>query len=139
MEYKFKEGGQIMPYYVINWNVNKDDIEYYDIMPYLLSCWDEESKRDNKTWFIGSDNEIIDKHKMPTNDVEIKTFVLNNSKYRFWSRCEYEVIVSGWPSSKNNIKIDVYDQIEKNIDVVTKIFKDNLLKTHARYIIKNKK
>ena len=53
---------------------------------------------------------------------EFRYFVKMNSLYRFWSRCEYEIIVCGCPKSKKKTKIDAYDQIMQNIDVVTGLF-----------------
>lgn len=40
--------------------------------------------------------------------------------YYFWSKCEWEVIISDWPPStggKIEEKIDVYDQVMLNFDV----------------------
>ena len=35
--------------------------------------------------------------------------------YYFWSKCEYEVIVSSWPSREGSErKIDIYSQLEAN-------------------------
>lgn len=34
--------------------------------------------------------------------------------YYFWSKCEYEIILSFWTGRANDIKIDVYDQIMMN-------------------------
>ena len=36
--------------------------------------------------------------------------------YFFWSKCEWEVIVSHWPSRDdfNDAKIDIYDQVRMN-------------------------
>lgn len=34
--------------------------------------------------------------------------------YYFWSKCEHEVVVSGWPNGKNERKIDVYEQLKAN-------------------------
>lgn len=37
--------------------------------------------------------------------------------YYYWSKCEWEVIISYWPSCDGSeIKIDVYDQIRLNWD-----------------------
>lgn len=94
----------IKPYKVISWDFNSDNIEYYDIMPFLIDSY----KR-------------IKKNKPKTFD-EIKEFIINESRYRFWSRCEYEVIIAGWPKQKREVKIDIFDQIMKNIDVITTHF-----------------
>lgn len=36
--------------------------------------------------------------------------------YYFWSRCEYEIILSPWTGRADDIKIGVYDQIMMNFD-----------------------
>lgn len=36
--------------------------------------------------------------------------------YYFWSKCEYEIILSPWTGQADDIKIDVYDQIRMNFD-----------------------
>ena len=94
----------IKPYKVISWDFNSDNIEYYDIMPFLIDSYKK-----------------IKKNKPKTFD-EIKDFIINESRYRFWSRCEYEVIITGWPKQKREVKIDIFDQIMKNIDVITTHF-----------------
>jgi len=75
-----------------------------------------------------NDNLQVDDTKMPETFDEFKSFILSRSLYNFWARCEYEVIITGWPQQKRERKIDVYDQIKHNIDVVTKVFMDNVLK-----------
>ena len=118
----------IMPYNVIIWECGRDHISYYDIMPYLKNCWKDEKKRKYKTWnrdFSKKENEK-DYTKMPETFDEIKKFILCNSRYMFWARCEYEVIIQDWPCQKKSEKIDVYQQIKENIDVVTMVFMQNM-------------
>lgn len=117
---------KIPPYYVINWNVNCDNIVYYDVMPYLVSCWKEEKKRKHKLWNDGITeiNVKKDTTKMPEKFDEFKKFITKYAMYRYWARCEYETIVTGWPVGKHEHKLDVYEQIKMNIDVVTKHFMD---------------
>ena len=38
-------------------------------------------------------------------------------RYYFWSKCEYEVIISPWAGQADNMKIDIYDQIHLNWNV----------------------
>lgn len=43
--------------------------------------------------------------------------------YRFWSKCEWEMIIIDWPyndtiQKSRPHKIDVYDQIKPNIDII---------------------
>lgn len=38
-------------------------------------------------------------------------------QYYFWSRCEWEIIISDWPTSgRCDEKVDVYDQISLNLE-----------------------
>lgn len=39
-------------------------------------------------------------------------------QYYFWSKCEYEIVLSAWPPNENikNEKIDVYDQVMLNFE-----------------------
>lgn len=144
----------IPPYKVLLWDVNRNTVEYYDVMPYLVNCWKEDKKRKVKVWGDKQTGE------MPKTFDEFKTFVTRTCRYMFWSRCEYEVLVTAWPTripkttkeeilrladeisglsddeSKNKLyeftenkvysidfeKIDAYDQIEANIDVLTTHF-----------------
>lgn len=34
--------------------------------------------------------------------------------YYFWGKCEYEVVISGWPNENIQKKTDVYEQLEAN-------------------------
>lgn len=104
----------VMPYNVIVWDINRDAISYYDIMPYLINMWDVERKSKHKVFVDGTE--------MPSDREGIKAFILSVSKYQFWCRCEYEVIVTSWPVGKSDHKLDVYQQIENNIDVITDHF-----------------
>ncbi len=53
----------------------------------------------------------------------LMSWILDKSRYMFWSRCEYEVILSPWPPNENvSRKIDVFEQIEMNIEVITDMF-----------------
>lgn len=109
---------EIKPYYVLNWDINRHKPEYYNIMPYLINEFNEEKKKHYR---------IFCDYKEPKTFEDYKGFILRTSKYQFWSRCEYEIIVSQWPYNEDDPmqyarKIDVYDQIEHNIDVITNHF-----------------
>ena len=53
----------------------------------------------------------------------LKKWILDKSQYQFWSRCEYEIVLTPWPPYKGiEEKIDVFDQIKMNIDVITDMF-----------------
>lgn len=103
-------------FYVLTWDFNRDKIEHYDVLPYLRNRLEErieKSKKDDDEYF-----------KVPKSFDEFKKFVECESMYQFWSRCEYEMIVHGWPVRKNDYKIDVHEQIMMNLDVISGILFD---------------
>ena len=100
------------PFYVIHYEVNSQKFEKYDVMPYLVRCYKESKKK-----------KYIDH---PTTFEEFKKFVEDNSRYMYWSRCEYEVILSDWPCKLNQEKIDIHWQIMNNIDLVTRLLMENV-------------
>ena len=109
---------QIPAFYTLTWDMNRGEVENYDIMPYLVSAWKEDKARKHKIWFKSSDDDT----KEPTTVEEWKKAILAASRYQFWARCEYEIIISEWPTEKHRVKLDVFDQINANIDVITKLF-----------------
>ena len=109
---------QIPAFYTLTWDMNRAEVENYDIMPYLVSAWKEDKARKRKIWFKSSDDDT----KEPTTVEEWKKAILAASRYQFWARCEYEIIVSEWPTEKHRVKLDVFDQINANIDVIAKLF-----------------
>lgn len=100
----------LIPFYVIVENVNTQHFEKYDVMPYLVECYKEAKKR--KTKF--------------TTYTECREFIDRVSKYQYWARCEYEVILTGWPNQDTHEKVDVYWQVMNNIDLVTRVFMENV-------------
>lgn len=96
---------------VINYDCNAKKFKWYDVMPYLIERYKERKKKDRPKGFE-----------------EIKKFIRDESMYQFWSRCEYEILLVDWPCQKQSDKIDIFDQIMMNIDVVTNVFIENIQK-----------
>ena len=90
---------------VIIWDINRGKFIPYDIMPYLRKVYSE-ARVKPKTL-----NEFI-------------RFVDDEAKYQWWARCEYEIIITGWPQQKREVKVDIWSQIEMNIDVIVGILMD---------------
>ena len=130
---------------VINYDFNHNKFVAYNVIPYLVKEYHERVERHKKYpeavyW------------KVPTTFDEFKKFVDDESKYQFWSRCEYEIVLSPWPyalspsegydkSKENDLdawkqhwkkhldscdKWDVYDQIVMNLDVITKLVMESV-------------
>jgi hypothetical protein len=100
----------ITPFYVINENINAKEFDKYDVMPYLISCYNEAKRKKTN----------------PTTFDEFKEFVKSNSMYMYWSRCQWELLLVDFPCEKIKRKIDVHFQIMMNIDVIVGILMDNV-------------
>lgn len=87
---------------VLNFDINRNRFVEYDVLPYLRRCYDESGQK-------------------PITKDEWKQFVKREAQYRYWSRCEYEIILVDWPCKKTEKKIDVYQQIMMNLDIIVDI------------------
>lgn len=107
---------------VINWDFNKDDIEHYDVLPHFRRCF-ENRKKESKRKGVDPEDKYF---KVPKTFDEFKEFVKDESQYHFWARCEYEVIVHGWPVRKKDYKLDIHEQIMMNLDIVAGLLFEEL-------------
>lgn len=103
-------------FYVINFDINRKIFEKYDVIPYLVRAYKELKKR--KT--------LQNHYPLPTTFDEFKEFVKRESRYQFWCRCEYEIILKDWPCGMTEEKWDVHMQIMMNLDHVTQTLMDVL-------------
>lgn len=94
------------PFYVIWQDFNRREFEPFDIMPYFINEWKHEKEKPN------------------LNDLE--EWFINKSHYMYWSRCQYEVVLAGWPNTEDNKKIDIHWQIKMNLPIILDIFKKNV-------------
>lgn len=99
----------LIPFYTIVDDVNSQEFVKYDVMPYLVRSYDDKKKDERPKTFD-----------------EFKKFIENASRYMYWARCEYEVILKPWVSHTKERKIDVHWQLMNNLDVVTSLLMLNL-------------
>ena len=92
---------------VIVYDFNHKTFIPYDVMPYLIECYNKASNK-------------------PKTFEEFKKFIERESKYQWWSRCEYEIILESWPNTNVNKKWDVHRQVMMNIDIITSILMDSV-------------
>lgn len=92
---------------VIVEDINARKFIPYDVMPYLIDKY-KSAKNKPKTF------------------KECKEFIDNAARYMYWSRCEYEVVLQGWPNSGLQKKIDVYYQMKMNLDIITDLLMKDL-------------
>ena len=91
----------------MKWNVyvhdfNKNEIKAYNIFEHR--CFMEDLKKDFKEC---------------KNKDDFARKLRSELKYYYWSKAEWEIIISPWIGRKEScdIKIDVYDQITNNWEV----------------------
>ena len=94
---------------VINFDFNSKQFCSYNIIPYLVRCYEEADEK-------------------PTTVVEFKEFVEHKSMYQWWARCEYEVIFLDWPCHKTCKNIDVHWQVMMNINIIVKLLMEEVCK-----------
>ena len=121
---------------VINFNFNAKKFEAYDVIPYLVRAYNEQVEQHNTAEseldiaITKEEIEIakssLDYWKIPVTFDEFKEFVKDKAQYKFWARCEYEIILVDWPCQKTEEKWDVYDQIMMNLDIVTQLVMDSI-------------
>lgn len=94
---------------VLVWDVNRKCLTAYDVLPYFRNEYEEKKKS-----------------QRPKTREEWEEFVTSKGRYMFWSRCEWEIIVSEWPPAKEDrsVKIDVWYQIKNNLDLIVDILMD---------------
>lgn len=103
---------------VIVWNFNRDSIDTLDVLPYFRDEYKRYKKSKRLQKFI----------PLPTNFLEMKSWVERLSSMQYWARCEYEIIVEGWPIQKNQYKLDVHQQVKNNLDIIAEILCKELIK-----------
>lgn len=92
----------MLKWYVLHQSFNKEEIEFYNV----LQGWEERIRKARK------------KVKTKT---EFKEWLKKEFMYYYWSRSEYEIVVGGLFSEypKEFKKVDIWSQIEPNLDIVT--------------------
>lgn len=90
-----------LKWHVLHYDFNTDEIVSYNVLYGFNDVINKNVK--NKT--------IHDR-------ASLKEFLISEFRYHYWCRSEHEILVSGLHSKdlKNTKKIDVYYQLEMNLD-----------------------
>lgn len=91
-----------LKFYVLLFEPNRKEAEMYNIFDNLVVRED-----------------ILEALKKKISKEDLRETLYRTCKYVFWSRCEYEIVVTGFPIDTKSQKIDAWFQIEPNIDVIT--------------------
>ena len=113
---------------VLLWDFNSDGLEHYDVIPYFVDRYNERVKQYKKASKRKDFDPNNEWYKVPETLEDFKKFIKDESRYQFWSRCQYEMICHGWPVRKNDYKLDVHEQIMMNIDIVAEILYNEINK-----------
>ena len=89
---------------VLYWDFNRDKPSPYDVLPYFREEY-----------------ESLKKVLRPVTRQEWEAFIRSKGMYMYWARAQYEVIVSQWPPTEKSYKLDIWKQIEANIDLIIDI------------------
>ena len=121
---------------VIEFDISANKYKPYDVIPYFVNVWNDTK------W------DAFEKSKVKTKE-DFKSWVIRASHYQFWAKCEHECLIAPWPYGSYRVKeklkevnitnidnnfidiinafgvdmnkIDVYEQIMMNIDIVTEL------------------
>lgn len=96
-------GDKIMKWYVFYYNINKKKVDTFNIFEHGS--------------FIKYVQKAIEKYKVKD---EFAKQLRSELMYYFWSKAEWEIIISPWVGGdreKDSVKIDVYDQVMLHWDV----------------------
>ena len=102
----------IPSYNVWIWGFNTDSLESYDVVPR----------------FVESIKQYIKPKNLPKTKEALDEILESDARYYFWSKCEYEMIIHGWPKQKNNYKASVYQQLRLNWPIFLDFFWEQVYK-----------
>ena len=100
---------------------NTGEVEPYDVLGVVFDSILTSKGTFRKEFYI------LDKrwNRIPVRTKEqLQKFIENTFRYYFWAKCEWEFIAIDWPyrdtiEKSRPVKIDVFDQLEPNIPVIT--------------------
>lgn len=92
------------PFNVIVHGLNCKGVKVHDVMPYLIDCYKETKKKRAYK-------------KTPETFEEFKKFVIDESRYMYWARCEFEWLIGHWPFGSKAMIEKLHDFMENHPDI----------------------
>ena len=112
LERSMAKKSAIPSYNVWIWDFNHDALESYDVVPR----------------FVESIRQYTKPKSLPKTKEALNEILESNVRYSFWSKCEYEMIIHGWPEQNNDQKVDVYQQLKLNWPIFLDFFWEQVYK-----------
>ena len=109
-------------FFAIYKDFNNGKIEKYDVLNVIFNTIFTEKGTFNTRSFHYFDKKC---NVLPVRTKEqLEEFIKLELRYHFWGKCEWEFIAIDWPNrdtidESRPVKIDVYEQLEPNISVIT--------------------
>lgn len=104
---------------VIYEDINSRRIVPYNVIPYFVEKYKECKRR---------------KKECPKTVKDFTEFIKKESAYSFWARCEYEIIISGFPNTEIAEKWDIHRQVMMNISIITQIVMEECVKKNVNIL-----
>lgn len=95
---------KLTPFNVIVHGYNCKGVKAHDIMPYLIECY-KETKKSKRT-----------KENTPVTFEEFKQFVIDESRYMYWARCEFEWLIGHWPFGSKKMIEDLVKHMREHLN-----------------------
>lgn len=125
-------------FFAIYKDFNSGKIEKYDVLNVIFNTIFTERGTFNTRSFHCFDEKC---NVLPVRTKEqLEEFIKLELRYHFWGKCEWEFIAIDWPNrdtidESRPVKIDVYEQLEPNIPVITDLVW-NYIKPKLQKLIK---
>ena len=109
-------------FFAIYKDFNNGKIKKYDVLNVIFNTIFTEKGTFNIRSFHYFDKKC---NVLPVRTKEqLEEFIKLELRYHFWGKCEWEFIAIDWPNrdtidESRPVKIDVYEQLEPNISVIT--------------------
>lgn len=101
---------------------NTGKMEPYDVMESLYGTMFNSNGTLSKKRFHIHDKKTFERKEIKTRN-DLKEFINSHFMYLYSYKCEWEFIAQDWPNTDNgkDVKVDVYQQLKPNIDLITDI------------------
>lgn len=85
-------------------------IRTYDVLPYFRNSWKEKYNKEEK--------EKIKTVKYKTKRMQLfKEWVIGRSKYMFWARCEWEMLLASWPFGSYRLRNEMKEFLKNPVNL----------------------
>ena len=85
-------------------------VEQYDVLPYFRDSWKEKYNNEEK------DKIKAAKYNAKRKEL-FKQWVIGRSKYMFWARCEWEMLLANWPFGSYRLRNNMKEFLKNSVNL----------------------